>query len=118
MSAKTIILKDVIDIGLPTAATTTCLNIVLVVLACEKRVEVEAFATEDGGASIAFGGTSTHREVTFVIPRDDSVMYFVASGPDRFWKAGLVTDRAAVEGLARWVGEARCLLPTAGIQVG
>jgi hypothetical protein len=117
-SAKNILLKDVIEIGLPTAATITCLNIVLAVLACAKRVEGEAFATEDGGASIAFDGTLTHREVTFVVPGDDSVMYFVARGPDRFRKAGLVTDRAAVEGLARWVGEARCLFPVAGIQVG
>jgi hypothetical protein len=112
------IAEQVLGLGLPDVATVRCLNLVGTLFREAPQVEVEVVKTDDGGASLMFTSARTGRELTFVVPDDASVLYFVARGPERFRKAGLVTEDAGVEGLADWVGASRRSFSPLGLTVG
>ncbi len=112
------LLDEVFKTGVSRAALRACLRMVADVLIAAPQVDGAVFRTEDDGAAMEFNEPTTGRDLTLVVPEDGSVRYFVARGPDRFRKAGVVLEDAAISGMARWLGDPRHAFPVGGIEVG
>jgi hypothetical protein len=76
----------------------------------------EITRTDDGGLTMEYTSARTGREITFLLPPDGRVRYFVASGGGERY-AGIVLADDALGELALWAAQKRAL-PARGLQVG
>lgn len=112
------IFHEIVTSALPRAAVLPCMRIAYTVLLRNPDAEAEIFRTEDGGASLDFLKASASTSLTFVVPGDGSVRYFVARGPDRFRRAGVVLEDEAIGNLGRWLADIRTPFPDRGLEIG
>lgn len=78
----------------------------------------EVLALESGGLRVLYA-QQNGREVSFVLPSDAHVLYFVARTPeDDIVASGIVDDDAAISRLTHWIGSTAATIPIDGLRVG
>lgn len=107
---------DVVDSGVSAAAILAIARVLAEVRGLTGDLSELAVPTEDGGLTLEFASAKTGREITFVVPDDASVLYFITCG-DGDRRSGVVVDRANGSRLALWAAGKQAF-PTAGITVG
>ncbi len=104
--------------GAASRAVASVTRILELAVANSRDLGGSVFCTEDNGLALEVTGDCPGREIDFVVPDDGSVRYFVARGPDRFRRAGVLVDDSAIISLARWLDDPRGRFPSRGVEVG
>lgn len=107
---------DIRASDLPSAGKRVAYGIRALVQGSAPDLVEEITTTDDGGLTMEYTSARTGREITFLLPPDGRVRYFVASGGGERY-AGIVLADDAVGELALWVAQERAL-PARGLQVG
>lgn len=81
------------------AAKIWCIEIINIMNSDDIRYEISL--TDDNGVMLEF--FNGEREVTFVIPNDAEVTYFVARDTIDFITSGVITDNIAIINLSKWL---------------
>jgi hypothetical protein len=110
--------RELLAAGVSRSATVQSFRILTRVIDALPKVDGSVYRTEDDGLTLDLSSEDIGRELTFVVPDDASVRYFVARGRGGFRAAGVVVDDAAFGRMARWMGDQSSSFPSRGLEVG